>query len=96
MIKLTNYFSDLNKAVLTTSFVLSKEAQITKVYHHLEDDMWEFISERSVEEANHRLISMEEILNIDESLMALSNMEPGFYAFRKEYNNGFEINNIEE
>lgn len=40
--KLHNYFLDLNEAVLTTSFVLDKNDHITRVYHYLEDGMWEF------------------------------------------------------
>lgn len=85
-----NYFSDANEAVLTTSFVLNKTDQITRVYHHLEDGMWEFISDRAVEKSDYKVISMEEILNIDEEL-SLSDMEPGFFAYRKEPNGTFEI-----
>ncbi|PUV21073.1 hypothetical protein [Sphingobacterium athyrii] len=94
--KLINYFSDPTEAVLTTSFVLNKTDQITRVYHHQEDGMWEFISERAVEESDYKVISMEEILNIDEGLLSLSDMEPGFFAYRKEPNVAFEIKIIEE
>lgn len=58
--------------------------------------MWEFSSQRSVQESEYRIISIEEILNIDESLLSLSNMEPGFFAYRKDHNDAFEIKNIEE
>ncbi|KKO92019.1 MULTISPECIES: hypothetical protein [Sphingobacterium] len=89
--ELINYFSDANEAVLTTSFVLNKTDQITRVYHHLEDGMWEFISDRAVEESDYKVISMEEILNTDEELLSLSDMERGFFAYRKEPNGTFEI-----
>lgn len=94
--ELHNYFSDRNKAVLTTSFVFDKEDQITRVYHHIEDGMWEFISERVVKESDYKVISMEEMLNIDESIVYLSAMKPGFYACRKDQNDTFEIKIIEE
>ncbi|MBB1644830.1 MULTISPECIES: hypothetical protein [Sphingobacterium] len=94
--ELINYFSDPNEAVLTTSFVLNKTDQISRVYHHLEDGMWEFISERAVKESDYKVISMEEILYIDEGLLSLSDMEPGFFAYRKEPNGTFEIKIIEE
>ncbi|WP_293942801.1 MULTISPECIES: hypothetical protein [unclassified Sphingobacterium] len=89
--ELINYFSDANEAVLTTSFVLNKTDQITRVYHHLEDGMWEFISDRAVEESDYTVISMEEILNIDGELLSLSDMEPGFFAYRKEPSGTFKI-----
>ncbi|ULT23354.1 hypothetical protein KUH03_29750 [Sphingobacterium sp. E70] len=68
---------------MTTSFVLNKTDQITRVYHHLADGMWEFIGEREVGESDYKVISMEEILNIDEDLLSLSAMEPGFLPIEK-------------
>ncbi|RKE57294.1 hypothetical protein [Sphingobacterium detergens] len=94
--ELIKYFSDPNKAVLTTSFVLDRTDQITRVYHHLEDSMWEFISNREVGESDYKVISIEEILAIDKTLLSLSDMEPGLFAYRKDCNANFEIRIIRE
>lgn len=77
-----NYFSDPNEAVLTTSFVLDKEDQITRVYHYLEDGMWEFGGDTMVEESDSRVVSLEEMIKLDNTLISLSNMDPGYFAYR--------------
>ena len=43
------YFRHKNVAVITTRFILSGQENITHVYHHLEDGIWEFVGE---EDAN--------------------------------------------
>ncbi|WP_437919728.1 hypothetical protein [Sphingobacterium sp. LRF_L2] len=89
-----NYFSDPNEAVLTTSFVLDKADQITRVYHYFEDGMWEFVGETKAEESDYSVVSMEEIIKLDNTLLSLSNMDPGYFAYRTTGNNVFVIEKI--
>lgn len=92
--ELYNYFSDPNEAVLTTSFVLNKDDQITRVYHHLEDGMWEFSGATEAEESDYRVVSMEEMINMDNTLLSLSNMDPGYFAYRATGKDVFVIEKI--
>lgn len=92
--ELYNYFSDPNEAVLTTSFVLDKDDQITRVYHHLEDGMWEFSGATEVAESDYRVVSMEEMINLDNTLLSLSNMDPGYFAYRATGKDVFVIEKI--
>lgn len=92
--ELHNYFSDPNEAVLTTSFVLDKEDQITRVYHYLEDGMWEFGGDTKVEESDYRVVSLEEIINLDNTIISLSNLDPGYFAYRATGKDVFVIEKI--
>lgn len=80
--ELHNYFSDLNMVVLTTSFILEGEDQITTGYHHPEDGMWVLVGKMDEDELEYKVVSLEEMIDLDKSLLSLSNMEPGYFAYR--------------
>ncbi|QQT24844.1 hypothetical protein [Sphingobacterium spiritivorum] len=94
MMELYNYFSDPNEAVLTTLFVLNKDEQITRIYHHLEDGMWEFVGDTEAAESDYRVVSIQEMVNLDNSILSVSNMEPGYFAHKVVGNNTFFIEKI--
>lgn len=77
--------TSLNTAVFTTKFVLNDNKVITKVFHHLEDGAWEFLSDDLFIEYEQvaKLVSLEEIIDLDQSIKDLSNLEEGFHAYRK-------------
>jgi hypothetical protein len=77
--------TSLNTAVFTTKFVLNENKVITRVSHHLEDGAWEFISDDLFIEYEQvaKLVSLEEIIDLDPSIKDLFNLEEGFQAYRK-------------
>lgn len=92
--ELNNYFLNPNEAVLTTSFVLDKDDRITRVYHYLEDGMWEFGGDNKAEESDYRVVSLEEMIHLDNTLLSLSDMEPGHFAYRATGKDVFVVEKI--
>jgi len=69
-------------AVFTIRQIIEGEIPIQIVYHDLEDDGWQFVSniEYSMEDA--KLVSLEEITKLDSSVFDVAHIEPGFHAWR--------------
>lgn len=77
------FFDSLNTAVFTTKYVLKGGSPVLYVYHNEEDGAWEFFGMESITEENARIISLEEIINIDNSILQLADMPLGYYAHRE-------------
>jgi hypothetical protein len=76
---------NLNTAVFTTRFVLENNSPILFVYHHVEDGAWEFLGGEEINSDNdYRVVSMEEIINLDKSLIELLSLRQGSEAFRSD------------
>ncbi len=77
--------TSLNTAVFTTSFVLNEKKLITQVTHYIEDGAWEFLSDDDFEDFEKiaKVVSLEEIINIDHTIIELSDLELGWLAFRR-------------
>lgn len=72
----------LNTAVFTTSFVIENNSVITYVCHD-SDGSWQFQGNEVIEDDdNIRLVSLGEILELDKSIIALSDLPIGFEATR--------------
>ncbi|MDA3947568.1 MAG: hypothetical protein PF439_12890, partial [Helicobacteraceae bacterium] len=71
-----------NCAVFTIRQIIDGESPIQIVYHDLEDDGWQFLSnvEHSMEDA--KIVSLEEITKIDSSILDIAKIEPGIHAWR--------------
>ena len=90
-----NFFSDsLNTAVFTTKYVLNNNSTILYVYHYEEDGAWEFLGIENHNEEDYRVLSLEEIINIDSSILEIASMDIGYYAKRKSKNTEWTINKI--
>ncbi len=75
---------DLRTAVITTKFVLEKGSPILYVFHYKDDGSWQFSGEETdIEDEDFRVISLEEIINIDKSVLEVSDLPLGGEAFRK-------------
>jgi hypothetical protein len=74
----------LNTAVFTTSFVINDKKEITRVFHYIEDGAWQFMSDDYYVDYNKvaKIVSLEEILNLDPTLTELADMEMGHFAQR--------------
>ena len=75
----------LNTAVFTTTFVLKEKKDIILVHHHEDDGAWVFQSGDEYKDFEQiaMLVSLEEIINYDPSIIELSSMQEGYFAVRK-------------
>ncbi len=72
-----------NCAVFTIRQILEKETPIHVVYHDLDDNGWQFLSNIEYAEEDARIVSLEEITTLDPSIIKLAKMKPGYHAWRK-------------
>jgi hypothetical protein len=80
-------------AVITTKFVLENNSPIVSVFKDSEGDWQFFGKEQGIVEEDSRVVSLEEILQIDPSIEELINMDNESHAWRKALG---EIWNIED
>ena len=74
---------DLNTAVFTTKYVLNKISPIVCVFRHKEDGAWEFCGkENNIPEEDYRIISLAEVIDIDASILEVSDLPLGSMAYR--------------
>lgn len=75
---------NLDTAVFTTKYVLEKKSPIIHVYHYDEDGAWQFSGSEEVEEdKDFRVVSLEEIIRLDNSVLEVSDLPLGYEAHRK-------------
>ena len=84
-------------AVFTTKFVLDDGKAITTVYHYEEDGAWQFSSSEEVKDFEEvaRIVSIDEIVKLDETLLEVSDLPEGFVAFRNRKGEKWEIKKIQ-
>ncbi|MBA2937056.1 DUF2185 domain-containing protein [Paenibacillus sp. CGMCC 1.16610] len=71
-----------NVAVITTNKIMNRERPIQYVTHDEDDGMWQFLDDGEVKEEEARIISLKQIINIDPSLIQLSDLPLGWVAWR--------------
>ena len=77
-----SFLEDENTAVITTKTIIKRQKPIVLVFHDKDDGMWEFLDGEDVNEENAAIVSLSEILEIDNSLNELAELPIGFGAFR--------------
>ncbi len=82
---------DLNVAVFTTKHVIDGKDSILFVFHHEEDGFWEFIGKQSVNEEDARIISLEEMIELDPTILDIADLPLGWKAERKNSNSKWII-----
>ena len=88
---MTGYFNDKNMAVITSRYVLFDKAPILCVFHN-KDGIWEFYGkEELTRDDDYRVISIEELINLDLTILELSLMPPYCFAKRNAKNEPWEI-----
>ena len=82
---------DLDTAVITTKYVLDNGSPILFVNHY-NDGFWEFLgSEENLSDDDFKVVSLEEILNIDSSIIEVSDLPYEGKAYRQDINQLWEI-----
>ena len=76
-------FSDKpNVAVITTINIVKKKKPILAVWHDADDEMWQFLDGTSVRKKDARIIGLEEIITIDDTVNEISDLPLGWVAWR--------------
>ena len=82
---------DLNTAVITTKYVLNENSPILFVNHY-DDGFWEFLgNEGNLKDEDFKIISLEEIIQIDLSVLEISDLPYDGKAFRENIDLPWEI-----
>ena len=66
--------------VITTKRIINKLAPISIVTHDRDDGMWQFLDKGELTEEIAAIVSLEEIILLDESLMILYDLTLGWIA----------------
>lgn len=90
-------FSDnLNTAVFTTKYILKESSPVLYVFHYENDGAWSFSGYEDCRDSDYRVISLEEMINIDNSILDLADMPYGYMAKRDDKNFPWIIEPFEE
>ncbi len=84
-----------NVMVITTKRILNRKEDITLVSHDIDDGMWQFLDGFELDEKNAAIVSLQEIVKLDTTILYLHNLPLGWIALRKKKTNEwiFEKNN---
>jgi hypothetical protein len=82
---------NMNTAVFTTKSILEKGSPILVVFHYAEDGAWQFSGEEECIESDFKVISLEEMINIDNSILEIADLPLGYFASRKSKNENWII-----
>lgn len=84
----------LNLAVFTSKFVILENKQIIYISHEIEDGCWQFLSNDEFEnfEEVAMIVSLEEIIKLDETVLEVADLPLGYYATREKIGDKWIIN----
>lgn len=87
-----------NTAVFTTKFVLYDNKDITVVYHYKDDGAWQFSSDDEFEnfEDVAKVVSLGQIIDIDNSILDLADMQDGYFTRRQSKQDKWIIEKIND
>lgn len=81
------YFKEQgNTMVITTKDILLGLKSILLVSHDFEDGMWEFLDNEKLDENEACIVSLDEIIKLDDSLRVLHELPLGWIAYRNSIN----------
>jgi hypothetical protein len=75
-----------NAAVVTLKSIVFGDKPILYVAHDADDGGWQFLDGSPVSKENALVVSLEEITRIDQSVLGLADLPPGWYATRSAAN----------
>ena len=78
-----NFTESLNTAVFTTKYILEENSPVLYVYHYEDDGAWQFSGKEECADSDYRIISLEEMINIDKSILELAELPLGGKAYRE-------------
>ena len=81
-----NFLEEKKTMVITTKNIINQIKDITFVSHDDEDGMWEFLDGDEVDETNAAIVSLFEIVQLDNSINELYELPLGGLAYRNNKN----------
>jgi len=90
------FLDNLNTAVFTTKYILERQSPVLYVYHYEDDGAWSFSGSEDCQDGDYRIISLEEMINIDNSILELADMPLGFFAKRNDITSSWKIEHFDE
>lgn len=93
---MNKFKESINTAVFTTVYVIEKSSPITNVFHY-QDGSWQFSgNETHLEDSDYKVVSLGEILSIDQGLEELADMPIEFSAERDSKKDKWVITRLQE
>lgn len=80
------FSDDKNTMVITTKNIIQKKKDIKLVSHDEDDGMWEFLDGEEVDEKSAAIVSLFEMVLIDNSINELFDLPLGWIAYRENRN----------
>ena len=80
-----------NTAVITCCHIIENGADILYVSHDAEDGMWQFLCGGTHTQEQARVVSLNEIFTLDNTISELASMPCGYIAERKNKNSKWKI-----
>lgn len=85
------FADDLNTAVITTKYVLAGHSPILFV-SHFDDGYWQFSGpENDLPDEDYRVVSLDEIIKIDSSVLEIADLPYEKDAYREDTNSSWKI-----
>lgn len=85
---------NLNQAIITTRFVVYEHSEIVTVFHDEEDD-WTFFGKEDITTEDALVLSLGEIIKLDNSIDYILNMGKGYTAHRNSKKDNWRIQKYE-
>jgi hypothetical protein len=93
---MNKFKESLTTAVFTTVYVVKDNSLITNVFHY-QDGSWQFSGkEQDLKDSDYKVVSLSEILSIDETLEELADMPIEFCAKRNSKKDNWVIIRLAE
>lgn len=71
-----------NCAVVMLRQVLEGEEPILAVFHNVDDHGWQFMGSSDASEADAKLVSLSQMVELDPTIRDVADLPPGWVAFR--------------
>ncbi|MBT2563793.1 hypothetical protein J7E50_21460 [Pedobacter sp. ISL-68] len=73
---------NLDTAVFTSKYVMTNSSPIVYIAHH-EDGAWEFWGDQTINESEIVVVSLQQIIKVDPTILEVSDLPIGFNAIRE-------------
>jgi hypothetical protein len=89
-----HFTENQNTAIFTTKYIIDQGSPILYIYH-FDDGSWQFSGkENTLQDEDYKIISLSEILALDETLKVLGDLPEGYMAKRETSRADWEIESL--
>lgn len=94
MLKKWEFEEPQNTAVITTNNIIQGNSEILYVFHDEDDGIWQFLDNGNCCEENARIVSLKEIVELDDSVSLIFDLPLGCMAYRSSKNCEWTVKKI--